>query len=143
VNPPHRCEELGIDLASQIAKDQVLIDESVRTPDFFICGAAKSGTTSLWNYLVQHPGIYEAQDKEPSYFSALHPLYPSARQYGRLYGDAREDQLVGDASVAYLTSPDSAFRICRVVPNAKIIIVLRDPTERAFSLYRHMVWHGF
>lgn len=143
MTPSRQCTNLGVDLDLQVASDQVLTDPSVRTPDFFICGAAKAATTSLWNYLVQHPAIYAAPEKEPSYFSALHPLCPSPDQYARLYEHAPDDQLAGDASVAYLTSPDSAERIYRVVPDAKIIIMLRDPSKRAFSLYRHMVWHGF
>jgi len=123
-----------------VEKDRRLASATV--PDVVICGAAKSATTSLWNYLVQHPRIYKSSHKEPGYFSALRPMRSPGR-YTTLYRDADSDQITVDASTAYITSPDSAERIRNACPKAKIIIVLRNPAHRAFSLYRHMVWHGF
>jgi hypothetical protein len=114
-------------------------------PDFFICGAAKAGTTSLWRYLLQHPSIFmpaSAQHKEPGYFSALRPMNDEAR-YRRLFAEARPDQRVGEASGAYLTSPDSAGRIRAAVPEARIIIMLRNPADRAYSLYHWMTREGY
>lgn len=108
----------------------------------FICGAAKSATTSLWNYLTQHPAVYDSGQKEPGYFSALRPL-DDPEKYESLYGGAHSDKILVDASSAYLTSPDSAQRIREACPGAKIIFILRNPADRAHSLYRHMVWHGF
>ena len=116
-----------------------------RFPDFFICGAAKSGTTSLWRYLQQHPEVFMPRteaNKEPGYFSRFRPLN-DRQQYVDLFRDASEHQLVGEASGAYLTSPDSASRIAEAVPDAKIIIMLRNPADRAYSLYEWMAKEGY
>lgn len=116
-----------------------------RWPDFFICGAARSGTTSLWNYLRQHPDIYMPSDfaqKEPSYFSELYGLR-DRHAYLRLFKNSRPDQLLGEASTSYLTSPDSAERIHREVPSARFIILLRNPVDRAYSLYKWMRENGY
>jgi len=111
-------------------------------PTVFVCGAAKAATTSLWTYMVQHPSVHRSALKEPGYFTALRPMQ-SPKKYEDLFRHAGRKQVAADASTAYLTSPDSAERISSVCPEAKIIIVLRNPADRAFSLYRHMVWHGF
>lgn len=123
-------------------KDEKLREQNSRLPDFFICGAAKSGTTSLFNYLGQHSSIFTPEQKEPGYFSALRPL-ESPYRYGQLFKEAGEHQYTGEASGAYLTSPDSALRISKAVPQAKIIIMLRNPADRAFSLYQWMIEEGY
>jgi len=124
-----------------IEKDKSLLDKDVQLPDFFICGAAKSGTTSLFNYLNQHPKIFTPKVKEPGYFSALRPM-THPEQYAQLFGRAQTNECVGEASGAYLTSPDSAARLAALLPESKMIIMLRNPADRAFSLYRHMIHHG-
>jgi hypothetical protein len=130
------------DVEKLFQKDKYLREQDVPVPDFFICGAAKSGTTSLFNYVGQHPAIYTPERKEPGYFSALRPLQ-SPYQYRKLFDDASKRHKAGEASGAYLTSPDSAPRISEVVPDAKIVIMLRNPAERAFSLYQWMVKEGY
>lgn len=125
---------------SLLEKDRRL--QEACTPGFFICGAAKAGTTSLFNYLGQHPSIFTPERKEPGYFSALRPLR-SPDRYERLFDGARKGQLIGEASGSYLTSPDCAQRIAHVSPQAKIIIMLRNPADRAFSLYRWMTREGY
>lgn len=115
------------------------------TPNFFIVGAAKSGTTSLWMYLKQHPEIFMPEsvaNKEPSYFCDTYG-FNNYTQYLNLFKSGAKYKAIGEASHAYLTSPESASWIRREVPNAKIIIVLRNPAERAYSLYRWMVSHGY
>lgn len=129
-------------LKELIEKDQKIRDHKISRPDFFICGAAKSGTTSLFNYLGQHPSIFTSAWKEPGYFSALRPM-KSPHRYGQLFDEAETGQLIGEASGAYLTSPDSALRISEAVPEAKIIIMLRNPADRAFSLYNWMAKEGY
>lgn len=111
-------------------------------PNFFIAGAAKAGTTSLWMYLKQHPEIFMPVDKEPSFFCDIYG-YNNYNQYLQLFKDAAKYKAIGEASHAYLTSPESASWIHREIPYAKIIIVLRNPVERAYSLYRWMVNHGY
>jgi len=111
-------------------------------PEFFIVGAPKSGTTSLYRYLEQHPDIYMSSFKEPNYYcpdtaaSAETPFYSTEHSYLALFDDAKPGQLCGEASSIYLRAPESPALIRDDVPNAKIIIVLREPGERAYSHYQ-------
>jgi hypothetical protein len=130
------------DLDKLLEKDRNIGKAGVQCPDFFICGAAKSGTTSLFQYLGQHPDVFTPTQKEPGYFSQLRPLR-NTKEYLDIFGEASENQLVGEASTAYLTSPDSAYRIAEAIPDAKIIIMLRNPADRAYSLYRWMTKEGY
>ncbi len=109
-------------------------------PNLFVVGAARAATTSLWRYLGQHPEIFMASVKEPHFFSAYRPpvyggVYDEA-SYLRLFAGATTP-LQGEASPSYLWSEVAAGRIERVSPDAKILIVLRDPVERAHSLFWH------
>ena len=116
-----------------------------RHPNFFIVGAAKSGTTSLWMYLKEHPDIYmppTLETKEPAFFCNIYG-YRDFDAYLRLFADAKEEKAVGEASTSYLTSPESAAWIREVYPEAKIIIILRNPVERAYSLYNWMIREGY
>jgi hypothetical protein len=112
--------------------------------DFFIVGAPKAGTTSLYHYLSEHPQVEMSSQKEPDYFSdkAIH-------QQGMYYGKNRvntldkyeslfvqkEGVVYGEGSVSYLFYDNVAEDIKKYNPNAKIIIMLRNPIERAFSHY--------
>lgn len=114
-------------------------------PNFFIIGAAKSGTTSLWSYLRQHPQIYMPEIKEPSFFSLDYKHNLTYEKYISLFSGALEKKAkaIGEASHAYLTSPESAALIKEKYNNAKLIIMLRNPADRAFSLYQWMVREGY
>lgn len=117
----------------------------MRYPDFFIAGAAKSGTTSLWKYLGCHERIFmtkEIQNKELSYFCNDYGV-KSLEQYLSFFEKATKHQLVGEVCHTYLTSPESAQWIKSEVPNAKIIIILRNPANRAYSLYKWMIMEGY
>ncbi|MDQ6966695.1 MAG: sulfotransferase domain-containing protein [Mariprofundaceae bacterium] len=121
------------------------MSHDLRKPDFFIAGAAKSGTTSLWVYLKQHPDIFmpvKLVSKEPSYYCHGYGAIDHL-DYCSIFRDAGPGQMAGEASTAYLTSPESPAWIKEDVPNAKIVIVLRNPVDRAYSLYRWMVNHGY
>lgn len=114
-------------------------------PNFFIVGAAKAGTTSLWMYLKQHPEIYmppTIETKEPSFFCHLYG-YKDFDSYLSLFSNAKGKKAIGEASTPYLSSPESAAWIQQVFPEAKIIIVLRNPVERAYSLYTWMIREGY
>lgn len=147
-----------------------------RLPNFFLAGAPKAGTTSLYHYLDQHPQIYMSPIKEPNFFAAeireenfeanLHPriakdtralrtflsgpmrgkrfggLVSSWEDYVRLFANASTELTVGEASVCYLWSPTAAERIAGRIPNAKILVMLRNPIDRAFSDYLHGVGNG-
>jgi len=113
-------------------------------PNFFIVGAAKAGTTSLWVYLSQHREIgMPIAWKEPSFFSPNYQIFRDHQSYLDLFAHANRKKAIGEASHAYLTSPESAELILQTYPDAKIIVVLRNPAERAFSLYQWMIREGF
>ena len=112
--------------------------------DFFIVGAPKAGTTSLYHYLSEHPQVEMSSQKEPDYFSDK-----AINEQGMYYGKNRvntldkyeslfvqkESVVYGEASVSYLFYENVAEDIKKYNPNAKIIIMLRNPIERAFSHY--------
>ncbi len=119
-------------------------------PNFLILGAAKSGTTSLYHYLKRHPQIYMSQIKEPSFFAfegtkpsiqgpwkqwAAHNLITDIRAYRALFQDVSNEVAIGEASTIYLVHPKAPQRIEHHVPDAKLITILRDPAERAYSDY--------
>ena len=113
-------------------------------PNFFVVGAAKAGTTSVHAYLSQHPEVFFPAIKEPHYFAQIKPTrehrysveaITDRAAYLRLFRHAERYRVVGDASPSYLWHPQAASRIKRAVPDARILIILRDPIERAFSHY--------
>ena len=116
-------------------------------PNFFIVGAAKSGTTTLYDYLKDHPEVFMPKDdlhKEPSHFSNLITWYKNPNKYFPLFDDAKPQQRwIGEASTAYLSDPSAAGNIHKYDPNARIIIILRNPADRAYSMYCWMVQEGY
>lgn len=136
-------------------------------PNFFIVGTGKAGTTSLYRYLSQHPQIYMSPIKEPSYFASevrLENLSPAFRKHVRrqsigmsnplgwlvldwneyleLFRNANGEKAIGEATPSYLWSESAAANIHARIPHAKIIMMLRDPAERAFSQYLHQLSEG-
>lgn len=138
----------------------------MKYPNFFIVGAARCGTTSLYNYLQQHPQVYMSPIKEPHFFSTdfkieeMDPVYlknkiidfekyfsykplkklhithiTKEEYYYKLFEDVKNEKAIGEASTGYLYSKVAAKNIKEKIPHAKIIIILRDPIERAFSHY--------
>ncbi len=111
-------------------------------PNFFIVGPTRAGTTSLWEYLKQIPEVYMSNVKEPAYFNpntnyrgfSTIPIRDK-KKYLELYKDVKNEIAIGDASPTYLADLQTPSLIHEVVPNARIIIMLRDPVERAFSEY--------
>lgn len=119
-------------------------------PNFFIVGAARSGTTSLDLYLSQHPEIYITPHKETHFFARdfLPPafngpgdermtrlLIRDEEQYMQLFAGAAGAKAVGEASAFYLCYPETAERIAQAIPAAKIIIILREPVDRTYSAH--------
>ena len=117
-------------------------------PDFIIVGAQKAGTTSLHAYLVQHPEITGPYVKEVHYFDGgLNPQFDSfaeGENWYRAHFPFKRDVrgLAFEASPLYLFNPLCAERIYNRAPTAKIIIMLRDPIERALSQYFHNARYG-
>jgi hypothetical protein len=115
-----------------------------RAPDFFIVGHPKSGTSALFQMLSAHPQLHMPR-KEPHYFV---PEVRSARDarfangigdYLELFAEARPDQLIGEATTAYLWSEHAAERIAEVQPGARIIAVLREPADFLRSLHMQFI----
>jgi len=115
-------------------------------PSFYIVGAAKAGTSSLYEALRLHPEVFFPWIKEPNYFLSVAPpplklegisshCYNNPEAYQELYKDAGNYRATGDASVTYLWDEDAPRRIFQVRPDARILIILRDPIERAYSHY--------
>jgi hypothetical protein len=129
-------------------------DEPGRLPDFLIVGAPKAGTTALHTALASHPSLTLSNPKEPKYFlcgDAPAPAYVgpgdahSRREwiwrradYRRLFAAARPDQLCGESTPLYLRDVAAHQRIADAVPNAKLIAVVRDPVDRAYSNWMHL-----
>jgi hypothetical protein len=145
-------------------------------PNFFLIGAGKSGTTSLYHYLRQHPHIFMSPIKEPCYFASeirVENLAPSYRRhvkrmslrfpellgttnsvkpfgwlvsewadYLSLFRNVDGHAAIGEASAAYLWSTTAPRNIAARRPDARIIVMLRDPAERAFSQYLHQLAVG-
>jgi hypothetical protein len=124
----------------------------VTMPNFFIVGAQKAGTTSLYHYLNQHPQVYMSPRKEPHFFEGMHSEYrrPGRRstpvsdlaQYQALFDGASSERAIGEASASYLYSPRAPGLIKSSVPEAMIIAVLRNPADRAYSNFLHCVQVG-
>lgn len=115
-------------------------------PNFLVVGAAKSGTTSLANYLRQHPQIFIPEFKEPHYFCNATwggvPFINDLESYEALFDDVSDEVAIGECSTGYLYYPEAPKLIYERIPECKIIIILRNPVDRAFSLYGHMVRDG-
>ena len=110
-------------------------------PNFFIVGAPRAGTTTLYDFLKRTDGIFMPSRKEPHYFSSIESsyVYPppirNKKKYLALFKKVKGEKAIGEASTSYLWDPNSPKLIHGVIPNAKIIVSLRDPVERAYSHY--------
>lgn len=101
-------------------------------PEFLIIGAAKAATTWIANQLRARPDVF-IPGPEPHYFSRE---YDRGEQWYRAwFEDSRADQLVGEKSADYLADPQVPERIAKLLPDAKIVVQLRNPVDRAYSDY--------
>lgn len=121
-------------------------------PNFIILGAAKAGTTSLYHYLQQHPQVYMSPVKEANYFAyrvggdpygrdLLFPIQ-SEGAYRALFDGVGDELAIGEASPIYLENFDTAASLHELLPQVKLIAILRDPVERALSSYAMRVRKG-
>lgn len=109
----------------------------MRKPNFFIVGAPKCGTTSVANYLAEHPDVFMALG-EPHFFGrdiVYGPRRPSEVEYLRMFSEAGGVRCLGDKSVFYLLSRVAAHEIKKFSPDAKIVAVIRNPVEMVYSLH--------
>jgi hypothetical protein len=117
----------------------------MRKPDFFIVGAPKSGTTSMYFYLKQHPEIFMPERKELHFFGSdfFAPHFVrDLKEYLKFFEGADNKKRIGEASVWYLYSKRAAFEIKEFNPDADIIIMLRNPVDMMYSLHSQQVFNG-
>ncbi|MCB0736066.1 MAG: sulfotransferase domain-containing protein [Bacteroidetes bacterium] len=130
-------------------------------PDFFVVGAAKSGTTTVCNYLNSHDKVFFPKNhQEPHYFSfyGQKPFYTSSQftskmvwqhqEYKELYSSTSVNQCLGDGSTSYLYLSDIAVKNMKLhygkrLNQLKILVILRNPVERAISHYNYLLRNGF
>ncbi|MFK8185638.1 MAG: sulfotransferase [Phormidesmis sp.] len=118
-------------------------------PNFIVLGAGKAGTQSIYNYLLEHPDIYMSPTKETNFF-ALNGQQPNFQgppdpinqysiadlnDYQAQFANVTTEKAIGEISPLYLYSPIAPRRIKETLPNAKLIVILRNPVDRAYSCY--------
>ena len=121
-------------------------------PNFLIIGAPKAGTTALYRYLKEHPQIYMSPVKEPKFFALegekadfrgpgdLKKDYVTdIEAYFALFNNVSQEVAIGEASPGYLHSTQAPERIRHYIPNARLIAIIRDPVERAYSHFLSLV----
>jgi hypothetical protein len=117
-------------------------------PDFIIIGGQKCGTTSLYNYLAEHPSVVPARNKETRFFHTrryergellYRSSFPTEARKRRAEKDGGPKLLTGESTPCYLFFPQVPGRVRETVPHAKLIALLRNPVDRAYSQYHHKV----
>jgi hypothetical protein len=112
-------------------------------PSFIMVGAQRCGTTSLYRYLLSHPDVSPPVHHKGVYYFDLN--YERGRNWYRAHFPRRSstDQLTFEASGYYMFHPHAAARLARDLPGVKVVAMLRDPVERAYSAYQHEFERGF
>jgi hypothetical protein len=123
-----------------------------------IIGAPKSGTTSLFRYLKTHPEVFMSTIKEPRYFAFpdQRPAFRGAgsgrynsevvwrlEDYRRLFANRGDARVAGEGSATYLWSPGAPGAIRRMIPEARLVAILRHPADRAYSHFNHNRRNGY
>lgn len=117
------------------------------TPNFIIIGTQKGGTTSLYNYLIDHPSIAPIYVKEPHFFDIYfnkglvwyRSHFPTSVKKYYAEHVQKLDFITGEASPYYLFHPLAATRVVKTLPRVKLILLLRNPVDRAYSQYQHQL----
>ena len=113
------------------------------SPNFFIVGGSKCGTTNISYHLNSHPKIFFSELNEPYYFCqwdvpeeyTRSSMITNMEKYLNLFKNVKNEKIIGEASSPYLTCPHAAMEIKKVFPDSKILISVRNPIERAHSAY--------
>jgi hypothetical protein len=116
-------------------------------PDFLIIGTQRGGTTSLYNYLIARPGVGAAMVKELHFFDKkfnkgllwYRAHFPSSIQKNYYQFTHRQAFVTGEASAYYLFHPHAPERVAKALPHVKLIVMLRNPVDRAYSQYNFEV----
>jgi hypothetical protein len=118
-------------------------------PNFIIIGAMKAATTSLYTYLKQHPDVFMTSIKEPKFFNNLNKdsgfklqgkgfvKIKTLEQYQNLFQEAINEIAIGEASPSYIFDENCHILIKKILPRVKIIAILRQPVDRAYSNFLH------
>lgn len=106
-------------------------------PDFLVIGAQKAGTTSLYHYLMQSPDVRRAAKKEVHFFD--HHFGRGESWYRTWFpvDETGRDWVTGEASPSYLLHPAVPARVARLLPNVRLVVLLRHPVARAYSHFQH------
>ena len=125
----------------------------MKKPNFIIAGFPKCGTTSLFHYLKQHPEIFMPKQKELHFFTqpqifklnkgpkdkvVKQPHIKSEKEYLDLFKSVKDEVAVGDASPSYINYPENFGMIKQYLNDPKVIVIVRDPIDRAYSNYLHL-----
>ena len=122
------------------------MEKNINLPNLLIVGAAKCGTTSLHNYLKQHPDIFMTEHKEPHFLinsdigkGRIHKAVTDLEEYEKMFKTEGKYKYKGESSVMYLAFPEFSIKNIKkyLDPDVKVIIMLRNPIERAFAGYLH------
>lgn len=126
-------------------------------PNFLIIGAPKAGTSSLYNYLQQHPEIYMSPVKEPHFFAfadqklsfrgpgdreRLQDTVTNLADYKKLFAGVTNEKAIGEASTTYLGNPQAPERIKKYLPQVKLIAIVRNPADAAYASFLHLLRDG-
>jgi len=110
-------------------------------PNFFLCGAPKAGTTSVYHYLDEHPNVFMSDPKETWFFKSGN--VGNLEHYSRTYFEGYDgERAVGEGTTAYMGHPEVPARIAQHIPDAKLIFLLRNPVERVYSQYWFRLQRG-
>jgi Sulfotransferase domain len=144
---PNEHEGCTVDLRTGSPQQSRLVwtgATTLRKPNFFIIGAPKCGTTSLSVWLGEHRKIFMSPIKEPHFFNSDDRQAISVLdEYEALFCDASEEHIaIGEASVWYLSSANAVAAILRYQPEAKFIVMVRNPIEMAPALHGEMLLSG-
>jgi hypothetical protein len=135
---------LTVDQKRRIAQARLQVREPLarwrRLPDLLVIGAQRGGTSSLYRYLGRHPDVVPSVRKETEYFSRR---YDRGELWYRGHFPLRRSGLTFEATPDYLFHPRAADRAAATVGDARIVVLLRDPVERAISHWQHMTRLGF
>ena len=104
-------------------------------PNFIVAGAAKSGTTWLYSCLDEHPEVFIPRNKELHFFSYSKRYKKGIEWYESFFRNSKDEKAVGEISPSYLPKPEVPSRIYAYNPNVRLIFILRNPIERAYSHY--------
>ncbi len=114
-------------------------------PNFIVIGAGKAGTTSLWGYLREHPQVFMSEPKELNFFTTEHNWDRGLAWYESHFANAGNALAIGEVTGSYTNWPNFngvPQRMVEILPDAKLVYVIRHPIERIVSAFKYMTLRG-